>query len=554
MLVNNSYYQNKKINFKSASAVATQALRFLNTNPSIGATSVDVMSMSAPRTIVDGINRGFDAGVETGFREGSGTANHALIGAYGLGASALLSAGINKAYNVKSNKIFANFDGIDTIGSIWHELVKNNPEMKSQDIRKKLFADVLHKVRANTHTQSGKIQKISIDENTAKSFMREISEFIDKNPNEYKIPSELFDRMKSIITHSTAAENEYVLKNANFSFRTNLETLIKSTFSLGKLFSEEKTMNTFKESSQLSLNKFVNMLKKTKLKSSMLGVSIAMAVGASVQPLNVWLTKKRTGKEGFVGVEGEKPDTSAKFRAKKAATALGFLTFAYATIVDNIFKTPFKKQMGQFLNRMQFNGLIPSIAQFKAVYAFTIASRLLSARSNNELRESETKDFLGFVNWLILGDFVQKSVASLSSKNLTNYDSSVHGKGIFNRIFNSRVNVKSHDEILFEELKKQKMPMSMLTSVDGKMLSAKELIKKYYDSLPNLKARIRGKNIAQLSGYLYSAVVLGILIPKLNIAITNHLQEKKKKHQEENSKFINSIGNGNFKIFYKNVS
>ena len=130
----------------------------------------------------------------------------------------------------------------------------------------------------------------------------------------------------------------------------------------------------------------------------------------------------------------------------------------------------------------------------------------------------------------------------------------MHGKGIFNRIFNSRVNVKSHDEILFEELKKQKMPMSMLTSVDGKMLSAKELIKKYYDSLPNLKARIRGKNIAQLSGYLYSAVVLGILIPKLNIAITNHLQEKKKKHQEENNKFINSIGNGNFKIFYKNVS
>ena len=40
----------------------------------------------------------------------------------------------------------------------------------------------------------------------------------------------------------------------------------------------------------------------------MLGVGIAMSIGASVQPFNVWLTKVRTGKEGFVGVENEKPD------------------------------------------------------------------------------------------------------------------------------------------------------------------------------------------------------------------------------------------------------
>ena len=78
--------------------------------------------------------------------------------------------------------------------------------------------------------------------------------------------------------------------------------------------------------------------------------------------------------------------------------------------------------------------------------------------------------------------------------------------------------------------------------------------KKFYDKLPNLKTRIRGKNIAQLSGYLYSALVLGIFIPKLNIAITNHFQEKKKKQQEENNKFVNSIGNENFKIFYNDVA
>ena len=142
---------------------------------------------------------------------------------------------------------------------------------------------------------------------------------------------------------------------------------MSSTFSLGKLFSEPKVFETFKDNADIAVNRFVKMLKGTKLKSSLLGVAIAMAIGASVQPFNVWLTKIRTGKEGFVGVEGEKPDTSMTFKAKKTATALGFLAFAYATIVDNVFKTPFKKQFGQLHNRLQFNGLIPSMSQFKAV-------------------------------------------------------------------------------------------------------------------------------------------------------------------------------------------
>ena len=551
MFINNSYYQNKRQSFKSASSVATQVLRFLNTNPSVGATSVDVFSMSGPRTIVDGVERGFDAGVETGIRENSGTANHALIGAYGLGASALLSTGINKAFDVKANKVFANFEGIDTIGSIWQDLIKNNPAASPEDLRKLLFKKVLSAVRADKQTENGLLKKVAVDNKTIKTFMKELSEFIDAKPGEYKIPAKIYNKLKAILIHSTAAENNYILKNAKNTLRTDLETLIKSTFSLGKLFSEPKALETFKNNTDIRVNKFIKMLRTSKLKSSLLGVAIAMAVGASVQPFNVWLTKKRTGKDGFVGVEGEKPDTSVKFKVKKTATALGFLAFAYATIVDNVFKTPFKKQFGQLLNRLQFNGLIPSMAQFKAVYAFTIASRLFSARSNNELRESETKDFLGFVNWLILGDFVQKAIASLSNNNLTNYTQSVHGKGILNRIFNPRVRVKSHDEILFEELKKQNMPKNMLTSVDGKMLSAKELIRKYYDVLPNLRKRIRGKNIAQFSGYLYSALVLGIFIPKLNIAVTKHLQEKRKQQQKINNEFLNSIGNGNFKIFYK---
>ena len=196
MLIRNTDYSKKKPSFKSASALTTQVLRCLNTNPSLGATSIDILSMSAPRTVIDGVDRGFDAGVETGIREGSGTANHALIGAYGIGASALLSKGINSAFDVKANKVYANFEGIDTIGSIWHDITKANEKASPIQLRKMLFERVLTQVRGNASSTDGRLHKVAIDKNSLKSFMEELSDYMDKNPKSYNIPQKLYLNLK----------------------------------------------------------------------------------------------------------------------------------------------------------------------------------------------------------------------------------------------------------------------------------------------------------------------------------------------------------------------
>ena len=488
---------------------ATQILRFLNTSPAIGATFVDVASMSAPRTIID-FSRSKDAGTETGIREFSCTSNHVLIGAYGMLAAALFSLGINNKYNVKANKVFANFDNIDALGNIWHNAVKANK-------------DALKSVAGNAHNAEGVVQRIPVDNKSIRHVVSEISAYIDKNPEKYTLPKKVHNKIKSILTYATNAESDFLIQTSKNSAVSDIDGLIKNTFALGKVFSEPKVLSEFRRSSDIFANNFIKSLKSSKLKSSLVGVAMSVAIGSMIQPFNVWLTKKRTGKEGFVGVEGGAQDKSTKFKIIKGASAAAFTTFAYSTIVDNIFKTPIKTQFGQLLNRLQFNGLVPSIPQLKTVYAFTIASRLIAARDKNELRESATKDFLGFVNWLILGDFTQKIVASLSGKNLTMYDEKKYGKGFFSRVFNQKV--KTHDEILFEELKKLGIDYKTLCSVDGKMLSPKDLIKKFADKLPDLKSRLKSKNIAQLSGYLYSAAVLGIFIPKLNIYITKKLNK-----------------------------
>lgn len=532
MQINNNYNKNTKR--QSFGNIGTQLLRYLNTSPAVGATFVDLGSMSAPRTIVD-LSRSLDAGVETGIREGSGTVNHALIGTYGLLASSLITPIINNKFKVKANKVFANFESIDTLGYIWNDILKNNSQKAPNEIRKHFFEKVLNTALGNAQNEKGELKRVSIDKKSIQLALREISDYIDKKPNRYNLTDRIHNKIKSIITYSTKAESDFLITAGKNTTNVDIDSLIRTTFSLGKLFSEPKALEEFiKNSANISENNFIKALKSSKLKSSLLGVAIGMGVGSAIQPLNVWLTKKRTGKEGFVGVEGCEQDKSKKFKIIKGASAAGFIAFAYSTIVDNIFKTPLKKQMGQLINRLQFNGAVPSIPQFKAVYAFTIASRIMAARDKNELRESVTKDFLGFTNWLILGDFVQKLVATFSNKNLTTYDEKTHGKGILNKIFNLKVKVKTHDEILFEELNKIKPDFKELCGIDRKMLSPKELIKKYSDKLPELKSRLRGKNIAQLSGYLYSAMVLGILITKLNIAITNRVHKKSNKNTKPN--------------------
>ena len=91
--------ENKKenVNFTGLGDFATLGLRFLDTNQAWGANAVDLSFMVIPRTSVDLVNRGPAAGFETGRREASGTANHSLVGVYGMLAGLLLATGINKA-------------------------------------------------------------------------------------------------------------------------------------------------------------------------------------------------------------------------------------------------------------------------------------------------------------------------------------------------------------------------------------------------------------------------------------------------------------------------
>lgn len=177
-------------------------------------------------------------------------------------------------------------------------------------------------------------------------------------------------------------------------------------------------------------------------------------------------------------------------------------------------------QEGGLLKNIQFKGMIPTINQFKLIYGLTIMSRFMVARDKDELRESVVKDVLGFLNWLVLGNFVAKGVVLALDKNKELLKDK---NGGWNNFFKTKL--KTRDEVLLAGLKK-----SGIDAVEnGKALSFSKMLKK----LPanelgkSVRKNLRILNIAQVAGYLYSGLVLGVGIPKLNIYMTNKSEAKR---------------------------
>ena len=489
---------------------ATLGLRFLDTNQAWGANAVDLGSMVIPRTAVDMANRGPAAGMETGRREASGTINHSLVGVYGTIAGLLLATSLNSKYGIKAHKLFIDDDTLELLGKAWDKQVKAGNANPLDAYLKDVFK--------NAETRVGEEWK-SIPEDKINDIVKRYSEAIKAQDAPTTISKDLKAYAKSVIMGSTGSENSFRL--AKNQETNSISNILDNIYNASRTFVNKKVSDTFKASSDINSNAFIKALKHMNLRRSMLGIGIASAVGMSIQPLNIYITKKKTGSDGFVGVEGREKDTSKAFKVMKAAAAAIFGTGIIATIGT-------KGGLKGLAKKIQFKGLIPTLDQFKFIYGVTIMSRFAVARDKDELRESIVKDTLGFFNWLILGNFVAKMTANAMDQNLLNYSEKEHGKGFFNKIL--KAPMVTRDEVLHRGLK----AAGIDTIENGKALTFKQMLSKLNDSKVSsairkeTKGKMRALSIAQVAGYLYSGLVLGVGIPKLNIYMTNKSEAKRK--------------------------
>ena len=164
-------------------------------------------------------------------------------------------------------------------------------------------------------------------------------------------------------------------------------------------------------------------------------------------------------------------------------------------MIGMVFSVMGVKNLKQFAKKLEFSGPITSGNAIKTVYASTIVGRFMAADNGTELRESMTRDYLGFLNWLVFGGFAAKGVANLLDKkgeNLFNYTKK--GKGLKHWL--NEMNLKTHNEIASK----------------GTKFANKNIWK---------------LNLAHASGIAYSAITLGILLPMLNAKITKRKSKTK---------------------------
>lgn len=493
---------NNQQNFGGAFDCVSLALRFLDTNQAWGATAVDVGSMVLPRTAVD-FQRGVDAGLETATRESSSSANHALVGVYGALAGLMLAGGFNSKFGIKFNNIFAGDKILDNLGKSWHDEIQAGNKNPLRSHLEKVVSSI-----EGFNPSASKEGWVGISKDNQKLIVDRLEQEI-KNSDKNKISKEAERYIHSLITSSTGAEAKMRLKGAKENVTgLDLKTMLENVYSVTKSFTTEKVAKVFAETKDFSANDYIKSMKKFNKMRSLLGVGIAGAIGMSIQPLNRYITKRRTGEDKFVG--GGEKDDSFGFKVRKALAAAAFGTGAFACISTN---------PKEIIPGLQFRGMIPSLNQFKAIYGLTIMSRFLSARNDNELIESSVKDIFGFANWLILGSVVSKGVANALDKDLINLKDG-EGKGFFKWLKNS--NIKTRDEVLLSSLKKAGVDVVK----DGKALSYSEMLKKIPAGDKLTKVKLRKLNIAQVAGYLYSGLVLGVGIPKLNAYMTNKRMAK----------------------------
>ncbi len=508
--VNTQYKAQKQAPaFKGASAVAASALNFLQTNPGVGASAVDACCMCLPRTVVDAKERGPQAGIETGIREFSSNINDGLMGAYALGAGSLLAKGFKKEFDVNANKLTIDNAQLDILTEFKNEAgnIKNADNMKS----------FLNKVFDNTEVFSPNQKEIKngyvkISEKTQKEVVEKLSNALIENKDEKSL-KETKNFIKSALTVDTGAETGYKLSKkigeANLSSTSTLDTYIDDITNMTKAFMKGKVL----DSNNQVKKEFISKLKGFNLSKSILGIALTAAIGFSVQPINTKLTELRTGKKGFVG-GGEKDDsTGFKILKTGAAATAGILALVSIT-----------RKPSELAKKLQFKGFWPSLNQFKFVYGTTIASRLLFSRNKNELREGAIKDSLGFTNWLILPGLVQNLAArgfeKVSGQKLVK--KATEGNA-FKRFLNSEV-------ISRNEVMKSALGSKCLEKGSTKFIEM-------YKKLPkDAKSKMLMLTGIQLIGYLYSGLVLGIGIPKFNMAMTKYFAQKEAQKAQNTEK------------------
>ncbi len=464
-------------NFGASMGGLSNALYTLSNNDMLNASFVDVFAMDTPRTIVETKHRGKQAGIEMGFREYTGTFIAEFSAAvFAIFASKFISKKLNPDVAVNSGSWITN-KGLDVFADIYKKSDKT-PKGYVQNVLNSMSGIVGSETRNFADT----------DKTKANAIVDKLTNLITDRNSDKKSGKKILSNIQDEIINLFGADNNITIKSGKNEVSSNLSHALRDIVDSGK--------NIFFNNSKSDYTKILAKLKS--MNNWRIGIAIPLSMGLAIsnQYLNRYLTKRRTGIDNFVGENGYENNVANKNEKKKEKGLLIKKLLSAGIFVLMLTKVMGVKRPADFIKKLEFDGPATSGNAIKTIYGTLILGRIFASKDSTELRETNVRDYLGFLNWLVLGGFVSKGVAQiLDPKQKKLFNITKKGKGIKHWL--QDISLKSQKEILAQG--------------------------------GNVKADLRKLNIAQISGIAYSAIMLGVLLPKLNIWMT------KKKGNNKNS-------------------
>ncbi len=502
LTVTNYELQNKRYNptFKGPlDGALTATLRVLDTNEMANAALLDIGAMVTPRTYIDAKKRNKYAGMETFIREIGGTfINCFSAGLFGVIISQIASKLVDSKVKINPNSWFSD-DSLKVLKTAWDNggnKIENYVEnlfdsMKGQNgLKTETFKNIDWKnidwfdenKWAKFNWDNPNYKNIQDKFKTREDVLNNLTKIIkDKNLTKHD-RKQIFEILETRLTNALKVNRNVTLSAGEHNFSATMGNALRDIFDMG---------HDILNKNDVTIEKALKKIEKVNKIKIFGALSLSALLGISFQRMNRKITEKRTGKKGFVGDKdyvvrdknAQNKDTQGLLWKKLLASA------GMALMTIGVMKV---KNPKDFVKKLQFTGPISTGNAIKTVYMANIIGRFLASDNNQELKESALRDYLGFLNWLVLGGFAAKGTANLLDKGRKNLFNETAGKGIKHWL--NDVSLKTHTEI----------------AAQGKAFAKKNIWK---------------LNVAHIAGLAYSTVALGILLPLLNIKMRDYNQK-----------------------------
>lgn len=438
---------------------------------------------------IDKKKRNNFAGLETAFREMSGTAIVCLSSGLLGKPIALLT---NKLYKptIKTGTTWASDKALDVFYDAWRS---GGDKADAHTFARNIFDNL-----SGLNGREIKTWSNIVSESEREEIAKEFAGLIKSRAK--GVPKSLEKRIVDVWGLTERLSVKSAIRGNEAALETSLPNLLRDALDNGRdLFTNPGMKNVVKDG--LDKIKTVNKIK------TFGAVGMAIALALTNQTINRKLTKSKTDIEDFVGLpdylervkkkDGEKSKKDTlKFNLAKTACALGFLGMVLAVIRPKSFK--------QFMNQLELTGPSTGGVAIKTIFSTLVLGRIAAAKDKNELRETMTRDSACFISWLVLGGFVAKGAVNLLNRGRKNLFNETAGKGFKHWI--DDVSLKSYAEII---------------AAGGK------------DKLKNIAKLTTG----HLAGIAWSTIVFAIGVTNLNIWMTKKLHNKKQEQPARASAF-----------------